>query len=162
MPAVGIAVGDNKKEYPGNLTPFVTVTCIVAAMGGLIFGYDIGISGGVTAMPSFLRKFFPSVYRKQKASITNQYCRYDSQTLTMFTSSLYLAALLASLVASIVTRKFGRKLSMLSGGVLFCAGAVINGFAKAIWMLILGRILLGFGIGFANQVFSMSSLSLSF
>ena len=43
--AVGIAVGDNKKAYPGNLTPFVTVTCIVAAMGGLIFGYDIGISG---------------------------------------------------------------------------------------------------------------------
>ncbi|KAJ6769735.1 SOLUTE CARRIER FAMILY 2 FACILITATED GLUCOSE TRANSPORTER [Salix purpurea] len=151
MPAVGIAVGDSKKEYPGNLTPFVTVTCIVAAMGGLIFGYDLGISGGVTAMPSFLRKFFPSVYRKQQASITNQYCRYDSQTLTMFTSSLYLAALLASLVASIVTRKFGRKLSMLSGGILFCAGAVINGFAKAIWMLILGRILLGFGIGFANQ-----------
>ena len=45
MPAVGIAVGDNRKEYPGNLTPFVTVTCVVAAMGGLIFGYDIGISG---------------------------------------------------------------------------------------------------------------------
>ncbi|KAJ6367620.1 hypothetical protein OIU78_000229 [Salix suchowensis] len=150
--AVGIAVGDNKKAYPGNLTPFVTVTCIVAAMGGLIFGYDIGISGGVTAMPSFLKKFFPSVYRKQQEdSISNQYCQYDSQTLTMFTSSLYLAALLASLVASTTTRKFGRKLSMLFGGVLFCAGAVINGAAKAVWMLIVGRILLGFGIGFANQ-----------
>ncbi|KAJ4837750.1 species-specific tRNA processing [Turnera subulata] len=153
MPAgVGIVVGDGKKEYPGNLTPFVTVTCIVAAMGGLIFGYDIGISGGVTSMPSFLRKFFPSVYRKQQEdSSTNQYCQYDSQTLTMFTSSLYLAALLSSLVASTVTRKFGRKLSMLFGGVLFCSGAIINGFAKAVWMLILGRILLGFGIGFANQ-----------
>ncbi|KAL9383982.1 hypothetical protein Peur_024305 [Populus x canadensis] len=151
MPAVVIAVGDNKREYPGNLTPFVTVTCVVAAMGGLIFGYDIGISGGVTSMPSFLRKFFPSVYRKQQDSITNKYCQYDSQTLTMFTSSLYLAALLASLVASIVTRKYGRKLSMLFGGLLFCAGAIINGFAKAVWMLILGRILLGFGIGFANQ-----------
>ncbi|KAF9672264.1 hypothetical protein SADUNF_Sadunf11G0023300 [Salix dunnii] len=151
MPAVGIAVGDNKKEYPGNLTPFVTLTCIVAAMGGLIFGYDLGISGGVTTTPSFLKKFFPSVYRQKQDSITNQYCQYDSQILTMFTSSLYLAALLASLVASIVTRKFGRKLSMLSGGILFCAGAIINGFAKAIWMLILGRILLGFGIGFANQ-----------
>ncbi|KAJ6893385.1 sugar carrier protein C-like [Populus alba x Populus x berolinensis] len=151
MPSVGIAVGDNKKEYPGNLTPFVTVTCVVAAMGGLIFGYDIGISGGVTSMPSFLRKFFPSVYHKQQDSITNKYCKYDSQTLTMFTSSLYLAALLASLVASIVTRKYGRKLSMLFGGLLFCAGAIINGFAKAVWMLILGRILLGFGIGFTNQ-----------
>jgi MFS family permease len=73
-----------------------------------------------------------------------------------------LAALLASLVESIVTRKYGRKLSMLFGGLLFCAGAIINGFAQAVWMLILGRILLGFGIGFANQVFLMSFLSLFF
>jgi hypothetical protein len=45
MPGVGIPIGGGNKEYPGNLTPFVLVTCIVAAMGGLIFGYDIGISG---------------------------------------------------------------------------------------------------------------------
>ncbi|GKB58948.1 sugar carrier protein C-like protein [Tanacetum coccineum] len=69
----------------------------------------------------------------------------------MFTSSLYLAALLSSLVASTVTRTLGRKLSMLFGGILFCAGALINGFSQAVWMLIVGRILLGFGIGFANQ-----------
>lgn len=153
MPAVvGISNGGGNKEYPGNLTPFVTVTCIVAAMGGLIFGYDIGISGGVTSMDPFLLKFFPSVYRKKhNDKSTNEYCQYDSQTLTMFTSSLYLAALLSSLVASTVTRKFGRKLSMLFGGLLFLVGALINGFAQHVWMLIVGRILLGFGIGFANQ-----------
>ncbi|XP_028094470.1 sugar transport protein 1-like [Camellia sinensis] len=106
-------------------------------------------------MESFL-KFFPSVYEKQKAdSSTNQYCKFDSFTLTMFTSSLYLAALLSSLVASTVTRKLGRKLSMLFGGVLFCAGALVNGFAQAVWMLIVGRILLGFGIGFANQIMDL-------
>uniref|UniRef100_A0A803NY24 Major facilitator superfamily (MFS) profile domain-containing protein n=1 Tax=Cannabis sativa TaxID=3483 RepID=A0A803NY24_CANSA len=152
MPAVGIPTGGAGKSYPGKLTPFVTMTCIVAAMGGLIFGYDIGISGGVTSMNPFLQKFFPSVYRKKKAEeSTNQYCQYDSQTLTMFTSSLYLAALISSLVASTVTRKFGRKLSMLFGGLLFFAGAILNGFAQKVWMLIVGRILLGFGIGFANQ-----------
>ncbi|KAM6581796.1 hypothetical protein CsatA_005570 [Cannabis sativa] len=153
MPAVGIpSTGGAGKSYPGKLTPFVTVTCIVAAMGGLIFGYDIGISGGVTSMNPFLQKFFPSVYRKKKAEeSSNQYCQYDSQTLTMFTSSLYLAALISSLVASTVTRKFGRKLSMLFGGLLFFAGAILNGFAQKVWMLIVGRILLGFGIGFANQ-----------
>ena len=37
--------GDPKKNYPGEITDYVLVTCIVAAMGGLIFGYDIGISG---------------------------------------------------------------------------------------------------------------------
>ncbi|KAM1004990.1 hypothetical protein ACFX13_005155 [Malus domestica] len=152
MPAVGIATGGNGKAYAGNLTPYVLVTCIVAAMGGLIFGYDIGISGGVTSMDSFLKKFFLSVYhKKEKDKTNNQYCQYDSQTLTMFTSSLYLAALISSIVAATVTRKFGRKLSMLFGGLLFCSGAIINAAAKAVWMLILGRMLLGFGIGFSNQ-----------
>ena len=33
------------RDYPGKLTMYVKFTCIVAAMGGLIFGYDIGISG---------------------------------------------------------------------------------------------------------------------
>ncbi|XP_022142028.1 sugar carrier protein C-like [Momordica charantia] len=152
--AGGILPGDGKKEYPGNLTPFVTVTCIVAAMGGLIFGYDIGISGGVTSMEPFLDKFFPEVSRKMNATATekvNQYCKYESQTLTMFTSSLYLAALLSSLVASPVTRTFGRRLSMLAGGLLFFAGAIINASAKVVWTLIIGRVLLGFGIGFTNQ-----------
>ncbi|KAG6393993.1 hypothetical protein SASPL_144569 [Salvia splendens] len=103
-------------------------------------------------MDSFLEKFFPSVYRKEKADkSTNQYCKFDSVPLTLFTSSLYLAALASSIVAATVTRKLGRKLSMLFGGVLFCAGALINGFAYSVWMLILGRLLLGAGIGFANQ-----------
>lgn len=109
-------------------------------------------------MTPFLQKFFREVWEKKEANkSTNQYCQYDSQTLTMFTSSLYLAALLASLVASTVTRKLGRRLSMLFGGLLFFAGALINGFAKAVWMLIVGRLLLGFGIGFANQVRTMKS-----
>ncbi|XP_074326005.1 sugar transport protein 1-like [Apium graveolens] len=71
----------------------------------------------------------------------------------MFTSSLYLAALVSSLLASWVPRRLGRRLSMLAGGLLFCGGALINGLAKNIAMLIVGRILLGFGIGFGNQVF---------
>ncbi|XP_039168515.1 sugar carrier protein C [Eucalyptus grandis] len=151
MPAAGL-VSNGGKEYPGELTPYVLVTCIVGAMGGLIFGYDIGISGGVTSMPPFLKKFFPSVYETQQGEkVTNQYCQYNSETLTLFTSSLYVAALLSSLVASTVTRKFGRKMSMFLGGILFCVGALLNGFANAVWMLIVGRILLGFGIGFANQ-----------
>jgi len=34
-----------QKEHPGKMTLFVFLTCLVAATGGLIFGYDIGISG---------------------------------------------------------------------------------------------------------------------
>ncbi|KAK7331318.1 hypothetical protein VNO77_25540 [Canavalia gladiata] len=141
------------KNYPGKLTFRVFMTCLVAAFGGLIFGYDLGISGGVTSMDPFLKKFFPEVYAKEhniKAS-DSQYCKFDSQILTLFTSSLYLAALVASLCASTVTRLFGRRLTMICGGVLFLAGAALNAFAQKVWMLIVGRLLLGFGIGCANQ-----------
>lgn len=41
----GFNEGGGIKNYPGELTRYVMITCIVAAMGGLIFGYDIGISG---------------------------------------------------------------------------------------------------------------------
>jgi hypothetical protein len=41
----GVIVSSHGKDYPGKLTCKVLVTCIVAAMGGLIFGYDLGISG---------------------------------------------------------------------------------------------------------------------
>jgi len=35
-------------KYPGNLTLRVVLTCIMAASGGLIFGYDHGVSGKST------------------------------------------------------------------------------------------------------------------
>ncbi|KAG0481500.1 hypothetical protein HPP92_012358 [Vanilla planifolia] len=147
-----VYTGGKGSQYPGNITMFVFLTCFVAATGGLIFGYDIGISGGVTSMDSFLRKFFPKVYRKEKeATDTTQYCKFDSQLLTTFTSSLYLAALIASFFASTVTRSLGRKWSMLGGGFSFLVGAALNGAAENVAMLIIGRILLGIGVGFANQ-----------
>ncbi|KAI0492293.1 hypothetical protein KFK09_026563 [Dendrobium nobile] len=136
------------KEYPGKMTMFVFLACLVAATGGLIFGYDIGISGGVTSMDSILRKFFTSVYRKEEDTSTNQYCKFESQLLTTFTSSLHLTALIASFFASSVTRTLGRKWSMFGGGITFLVGVAVNGAAKDVAMLIIGRILLGF----ANQV----------
>ena len=38
------------KDYPGNMTLFVFLACLVAATGGLIFGYDLGISGNMLSI----------------------------------------------------------------------------------------------------------------
>jgi len=45
--AGGVVVPDGVSavDYGGGLTLSVFMTCLVAASGGLIFGYDIGISG---------------------------------------------------------------------------------------------------------------------
>lgn len=147
-----VAPSGPAKDYAGKVTMFVIVTCLISATGGLIFGYDIGISGGVTSMDAFLKKFFPDVYRKQHATTnTNDYCKFDSQLLTTFTSSLYIAGLIASFFASASTRLLGRRTSMLIGGATFLVGAALNGAAVNVAMLIIGRILLGIGVGFANQ-----------
>ncbi|XP_068641533.1 sugar transport protein 5-like [Aristolochia californica] len=145
------SVNGDGKSYGGKVTASVVITCIVAASGGLLFGYDIGISGGVTTMQSFLGKFFPSVLRKMEDAERNQYCTYDSQVLTLFTSSLYLAGLVASLLASQLTQALGRQTTILIGGLTFLSGSVINAGAVNVEMLILGRILLGLGVGFTNQ-----------
>jgi MFS family permease len=103
-------------------------------------------------MQSFLEKFFPEVVREMKGAKRDAYCKYDNQMLTAFTSSLYIAGMLSSLVASRVTRRVGRQAVMLSGGVLFLAGSAVNAAAVNISMLIIGRMLLGFGVGFTAQV----------
>lgn len=109
--------------------------------------------GGVTSMEPFLKKFFPEVYLKMKRDTkVSNYCKFDSPLLTTFTSSLYVAGLVASFFASSVTGAFGRKPSILVAGASFLAGSALGGAAVNVFMLISGRILLGVGIGFANQV----------
>ncbi|CAN1168279.1 Sugar transport protein 13 [Linum perenne] len=97
----------------------------MAATGGLMFGYVVGVSGGVTSMPPFLEKFFPVVHRKtQDQSQTNSnYCK-----------------------------TLGRRPTMLIAGIFFLAGVVLNAAAQDLVMLIVGRILLGCGVGFANEM----------
>ncbi|CAA7023454.1 unnamed protein product [Microthlaspi erraticum] len=145
--------GHGGGSYEGRVTAFVVITCMLAAFGGLLFGYDIGISGGVTSMDEFLTKFFPDVLREMqnKTRRETEYCKYDNELLTLFTSSLYLAALFSSFLASSITRLFGRKRSMTIGALAFLTGALLNGFATNLEMLIIGRLLLGLGVGFANQ-----------
>jgi sugar porter (SP) family MFS transporter len=144
--------GKRAHLYEYKITGYFIFACIVAALGGSLFGYDLGVSGGVTSMDDFLKEFFPKVYRRKQENLKEtDYCKYDNQVLTLFTSSLYFAALVSTFAASHVTRQKGRRASILVGSVSFFCGGLVNAFAKNIAMLIIGRIFLGFGIGFGNQ-----------
>jgi hypothetical protein len=43
--AVGVVEGGQDRLYGGRITAFVVLSCMTAGMGGVIFGYDIGIAG---------------------------------------------------------------------------------------------------------------------
>ncbi|PIA55211.1 hypothetical protein AQUCO_00800143v1 [Aquilegia coerulea] len=124
---------------------------MVAASSGMLFGYDIGVSGGVTTMVPFIKTFFPWVLKNMAEAKQDYYCVFDSHVVTAFTSSLYIAGLVASLVAGRLTARMGRKVTLLIGGCFFFVGTAVNATAVNIPLLLLGRILLGFGVGFTNQ-----------
>ena len=49
----------SEQKIKARATLYVIFTCLVSAMSGALFGYDGGISGGVSIMPGFASKFFP-------------------------------------------------------------------------------------------------------
>ncbi|THG05457.1 hypothetical protein TEA_008159 [Camellia sinensis var. sinensis] len=87
---------------------------------------------------------------KEDTKVSN-YCKFNSELLTLFTSSLYVDSLIASLFASLVTKTFGHRPSILVGGAAYLAGACFAGAASNVVMLILGRVMLGVGVGFSTQ-----------
>ncbi|KAI3469553.1 hypothetical protein Pfo_026216 [Paulownia fortunei] len=145
------SVEPSPQPYKSKITAYVVVCWMFAAFGGLMFGYDIGISGGVTSMDDFLKKFFPSIYQRKQHAQENNYCKYDDQLLQLFTSSLYLAALVASFGASKACTVLGRRPTIRLASLLFIVAAIISGAAPNKAVLIIGRILFGIGVGFGNE-----------
>ncbi|XP_068667781.1 sugar transport protein 8-like [Aristolochia californica] len=150
-PIITSSAGFSVADFSAKLTWRVLMCGIIASTGGLMFGYDIGVSGGVSGMDTFLKEFFPKVYLRKQIAKENNYCKYDNQLLQLFTSSLYLAALVMSFYAATMCKKFGRKVTMQAASVFFLVGALFTVAAHRLWMLIIGRILLGFGVGCGNQ-----------
>ncbi|KAK9811165.1 hypothetical protein WJX73_007732 [Symbiochloris irregularis] len=144
------------KRYPGRTTPFVFLTCLVAATGGALFGFDLGVTGGIVSMPGFLEQFFPGVLEEVDRDNTpgdtsrERFCQYNNQGLQWFTSSMFIAGAAACLPAGWITRKYGRKFAMLVAGLLFTAGVALSTAAWSLWVLILGRVLLGLGNSFGT------------
>ncbi|KAI5081041.1 hypothetical protein GOP47_0004224 [Adiantum capillus-veneris] len=143
-----MAAGEAPKA---RITAYVVFTCLMAGSGGLMYGYDLVIAGGISIMDDFLSKFYPNVYILKKNAKEDNYCKYNNQVFQLFSSSLYLAALIATFFASVVSKRLGRKVSMLCAGIFYIFGTAIGTAAQNVAMLIFGRVLLGCGLGFANQ-----------
>jgi hypothetical protein len=58
MPAGGFATATaGGVKFEARITPIVILSCIMAATGGLMFGYDVGVSGYYNHWPSLTVHF---------------------------------------------------------------------------------------------------------
>jgi MFS family permease len=78
--------------------------------------------------------------------------QYNDQLLQLFTSSLYIAGMASSLAASRLTRTHGRRALIAAAALAFLAGAALSAGAVHVSMVVIGRVLLGVGVGFGNTV----------
>ncbi|GBF88488.1 hypothetical protein Rsub_01201 [Raphidocelis subcapitata] len=146
--------GGRTHEYAkGRITPFVVLACFVGACTGLVFGYDIGIAGGVVAMPEFQKLFFPRVYEATMAKHESHdpFCKYDDPMISLFVSVLFLAGIPGAFLGSLTNNRYGRRPTMIIGGAFFFVGSVLMAAATHVAMLVVGRISLGVGVGICVQ-----------
>lgn len=109
----------------------IIVTCVIAALAGLLFGLDIGVISG--ALPFIAKQF----------SISDQMQEW-------IVSSMMIGAAVGALASGWLAFKLGRKYSLLIGAALFIAGSTFCAFAWSPTALICGRLVLGVAVGVAS------------
>ena len=80
-----------------------------------------GIVGGVEAMVSFQKMFFPEIYEHttRQHQGGDPYCIYADHRLQLYSASMFLSGAVCALPAGYITRALGRKVS--EGGPPGCA-----------------------------------------
>jgi len=116
---------------------YVWTISLVAAMGGLLFGYDWVVIGG--AKP-FFEKFFD----------------LSSGKLSGWANSCaLLGCLLGSIISGSLTDKFGRKKLLILSAFIFAVSSVLTGWATTFNAFVAWRILGGVAIGMASNLSPM-------
>ncbi|XP_022681937.1 D-xylose-proton symporter-like 3, chloroplastic isoform X1 [Setaria italica] len=118
------------------------------ALGGLLFGYDIGATSGATIS-----------VQSADLSGTTWFNRSSVQLGLVASGSLY-GALGGSILAHRIADFLGRRIELVTAAALYILGALVTGFAPNFVGLIIGRILYGIGIGLVSTCRHKSSSSL--
>ncbi len=108
----------------------------IAAFGGLLFGYDTAVISGATE------------------AIQTRFGLSDL-SLGWVVSSALVGCVVGALVAGWFADQFGRKLGLLTSGVLFALCAVGCAFAPNMELLTFSRFIGGIGVGVASMVTPM-------
>ncbi len=112
---------------------YLLMACLVAALGGLLFGFDTAVISG--AIDQVASQFH--LHATMKGWIV---------------SSALVGCLLGSAVAGMLSDRFGRKKVLLLAAVLFTGCAIGSAVPSQPWHLVVARLVGGTGIGIASML----------
>lgn len=119
---------------PAGATTYVWGIALVAALGGLLFGYDWVVIGGA-------RQFFEVYFHLTSAA-----------SIGWANSCALVGCFVGSLVAGSLGNRYGRKPVLLASAVLFAVSSILTGWASSFTLFIVWRIAGGMAIGLSSNI----------
>ncbi|WP_158801106.1 sugar porter family MFS transporter [Acidisoma sp. L85] len=117
---------------------FVLLVSIVAALGGLLFGYDTGI---ISAALLFVGH-----------DLNPHGSGLDDLAKQLITSAIVAGALIGCMGAGPISDHLGRRLVVVAAAIIFIAGSVAAAASGSVDVLVISRLVLGLAIGAASQI----------
>lgn len=117
-------------------TIYIYLVAFLSAIGGFLFGYDTGIISGAMI---YIRDVFGLNELWQESIV----------------SSTLLAAWMFSILSGSANDTFGRKPVIVGSSLIFTAGSILMGLAWDELSLLLGRLIVGAGVGLASMTTPM-------
>ena len=119
---------------PADRTFYAWGIAIVAALGGLLFGYDWVVIGGA-------RQFYEVYFHLGSAALVG-----------WVNSCALLGCLIGSLAAGFCGNRYGRRRVLLISAILFALSSALTGWAYNLSSFVVWRILGGIAIGLSSSI----------
>ena len=116
---------------PRRVSHYLLAVALVVMLAGLLFGYDQGVISG--ALDGIGKSFHPS-----------------TGVIEIITSWVTLGAMAGALAAGTLAERLGRRFTILLAAAIFVVGALLEALAPGTVVLVVGRLVLGVGVGIAS------------
>lgn len=113
----------------------ITLT-LASSISGFMFGYDTG--------------YISSALVQIGTDLSNKILTSGEKEL--ITSATSLGALIGAIIGGILANILGRRIVLLGSNVIFVVGTIIQLASKTVWTMIVGRVVLGWGVGIASLI----------
>ena len=153
MAGGGLVATADVSRIEAPVTVKAYLMCAFASFGGIFFGYDSGYISGVMGMKYFIHHYQNLPYLPDNPSDAqkNAFTLPDWKK-SLITSILSAGTFFGALMAGDLADWIGRRTTIIAGCVVFIIGVILQTASKSLGLLVAGRLIAGFGVGFVSAI----------
>ena len=137
---------------------YTAVLAVVAAIGGLLFGFDWAVISGTT---TYIEQYFSDTMKYIDAYVGDmtEYLGLDVCTdglgLGIAVSSALFGCIVGVCASGVLSDRLGRKRVLMIAALLFMISAILTAVPKELWLFVVARLMGGVAIGLSSPVAPM-------